>query len=154
MSSEGTMSVVGSEVKPLEYGGMDLKSSSSPSSSEKTVEERRERGIVEEEEEEIPSNIMEVEGNVDRCYDPDLGIVSEVREYESELGSRGSLRGLVGNCKLPHHVLIRPAEVNEKACSAPRDHWMPMYVHYLAAGLRLYSILPNSGCWGPHCKRV
>ncbi|GKV17189.1 hypothetical protein SLEP1_g27725 [Rubroshorea leprosula] len=24
----------------------------------------------------------------------------------------------------------------EKACSAPREHWMPMYAHYLAAGLR------------------
>ncbi|GKV24302.1 hypothetical protein SLEP1_g33929 [Rubroshorea leprosula] len=108
MSLEGTMSVVGSEVMPLEYGGMDSESSPSPSSSERTVEERRERGIEEEEEEEIPSNIMEVEGNVDRCYDPDLGIVSEVREYGSELGSRGSLRGFVGNCNLPHHVLIRP----------------------------------------------
>ncbi|GKV17241.1 hypothetical protein SLEP1_g27772 [Rubroshorea leprosula] len=136
MSSEGTMSVVGSEVMPLEYGGMDSESSPSPSSSERTVEERREQGAVEEEEEEIPSNIMEVEGNTDRCYDPELDVVSEVREYRSELGSRGSFRGLVGNCNLPYHVLIRPAGVNERACSAPRDHWMPMYVHYLAAGLR------------------
>ncbi|GKV36264.1 hypothetical protein SLEP1_g44413 [Rubroshorea leprosula] len=136
MSLEGTVSVVGSKVMPLEYGGMDSESSPSLSSSERTVEERREREIVEEVEEEIPSNIMEVEGDVDRCYDPDLGIVSEVREYESELGSRGSLRGLVGNYNLPHHVLIRLARVNERACLAPRDHWMPMYVHYLATGLR------------------
>ncbi|GKV04528.1 hypothetical protein SLEP1_g16681 [Rubroshorea leprosula] len=70
------------------------------------------------------------------CYDPDLEIVSEVRGYVSELGSRSSLRGLVGNCNLPHHVLIRPAGVNERACSAPRDHWMPIYLHYLIAGLR------------------
>ncbi|GKV44763.1 hypothetical protein SLEP1_g51919 [Rubroshorea leprosula] len=96
MSSKGTMSVVGSEVMPLEYGGMDSESSPSPSSSERTVEERRVRGVVEEEEEEIPSNIIEVEGNVDRCYDLELDIVSEVRQYRSELGSRGSLRGLVG----------------------------------------------------------
>ncbi|GKV43088.1 hypothetical protein SLEP1_g50426 [Rubroshorea leprosula] len=55
--------------------------------------------MVEEEEKEIPLNIMEVEGNGDRCYDPNLGIVSEVREYESELGSRNSLRGLVAEMK-------------------------------------------------------
>ncbi|GKV25970.1 hypothetical protein SLEP1_g35339 [Rubroshorea leprosula] len=92
--------------------------------------------VVEEEEDEIPSNVIEVEGNGDGCYDPDLDIVFEVRGYVSELGSRSSLKGLVGNCSLPHHVLIRPAEVNERACSAPRDHWMPMYVYYLVAGLR------------------
>ncbi|GKU90627.1 hypothetical protein SLEP1_g4597 [Rubroshorea leprosula] len=121
MSSEGTVSVVGSEVMPLEYGGMDSESSPSPSSSERTVEERKEREIVEKVEEEIPSNIMEVKGDVDRCYDPDLGIVSEVREYESELGSSDSLKGLVGNCKLLHHVLIRPARVNESVLSTPRS---------------------------------
>ncbi|GKU95267.1 hypothetical protein SLEP1_g8648 [Rubroshorea leprosula] len=109
MSSEGTMSVVGSEVMPMEYGGMDSESSPSPSSSERTVEERREGRVGEEEEEEIPSNILEVEGNVSRCYDPDLDIVSEVKG---------------------------PTGVNERACSAPQDHWMPMYVHYLAAELR------------------
>ncbi|GLT36827.1 hypothetical protein SLA2020_111800 [Shorea laevis] len=70
------------------------------------------------------------------CYNPDLGIVSEVKEYRSELGRRGDLRNLVGNCNLPHHVLIRLAGVNKRAYSTPRDHWMPMYVHYLAAGLR------------------
>ncbi|GKU99684.1 hypothetical protein SLEP1_g12492 [Rubroshorea leprosula] len=124
MSSEGIMSVVGSEVMPLEYGGMDSESSLSPFSSERTMEERREQGVGEKEEEEIPSNIMEVKGNGDRCYDPELDIVFEVRGYVSELGSRGSLRGLVGNCNLHHHILIRPAGVNERACSAPRDHWM------------------------------
>ncbi|GKV42368.1 hypothetical protein SLEP1_g49779 [Rubroshorea leprosula] len=110
MSSERTMSVVGSEVMPLEYGGMDSESSPSSSSLERIVEERRERGVVEEEEEEIPSNVMEVEGNGDRCYDPELDIVSEVKS---------------------------PAGGNERVCSAPRDHWMPMYVHYLVAGLRM-----------------
>ncbi|GKV48820.1 hypothetical protein SLEP1_g55611 [Rubroshorea leprosula] len=109
MSSEGTMSVVGSEVMPLEYGGMDSESSLSLSSSERTVEERKERRVVEEEEDEIPSNVIEIEGNGDGCYDLDLDIVSEVREYVSELSSRSSLRGLVGNCNLPHHVLIRLA---------------------------------------------
>ncbi|GKV35462.1 hypothetical protein SLEP1_g43726 [Rubroshorea leprosula] len=136
MSSKWTMSVVGSEVMPLDYGSMDSESSPSPTSSERTVEERREQRVVEEEEDEIPSNILEAGSSVDGCYDPDLEIVSEVRGYMSELGSRGSLRGLVGNCNLPHHVLLRPAGVNERACSAPRDHWMPIYVHYLIAGLR------------------
>ncbi|GKV30767.1 hypothetical protein SLEP1_g39547 [Rubroshorea leprosula] len=136
MSSEGTMTVVRSEVMPLEYSGMDSKSSSSPSSSKRKVEERRERRVVEEDEEEIPSNIMEVEGNLGRCYDPKLDVVSEVKGYVSELSSGSSLRGLVNNYNLPHHVLIRLAGVNERACSAPRDHWMPMYVHYLFAGLR------------------
>ncbi|GKV30030.1 hypothetical protein SLEP1_g38897 [Rubroshorea leprosula] len=136
MSSEETRSVVGSEVMPLDYGRMDTESSPSPTSSERTVEERRDEVMVEEEEKEIPSNILESRGGINGCYDPDLEIVSEVRGYVSELGSRSSLRGLVGNCNLPHHVLIRPAEVNERACSAPRDHWMPIYLHYLIAGLR------------------
>ncbi|GKV00923.1 hypothetical protein SLEP1_g13531 [Rubroshorea leprosula] len=98
MSSEWAMSVVGSEVMPLDYGSMDSDSSPSPTSSERTVEERREDRVVEEEEEEIPSNILEARG----------------------------LRGLVENCNLPHHVLIRPAGVNERAYSAPQDHWMPL----------------------------
>ncbi|GKV43253.1 hypothetical protein SLEP1_g50567 [Rubroshorea leprosula] len=113
MSLEGTMSVVGSEVMPLDYGSMDSESSPSPTSSERTVEERREQRVVEEEEDEIPSNILEAGSSVDGCYDPDLEIVSEVRGYASELGNKGSLRGLVGNYNLPHHVLLRPAELNE-----------------------------------------
>ncbi|GKV44458.1 hypothetical protein SLEP1_g51641 [Rubroshorea leprosula] len=136
MSLEEAKSVVGSEVMPLEYGSMDAESSPSPMSSERTVEERRKEVGVEEEEEEIPSNVLESGGGVDGCYDLDLEIVFEVRGYVSELGSRSSLGGLVGNCNLPHHVLIRPAGVNERACSAPRDHWMPIYLHYLIAGLR------------------
>ncbi|GKV34727.1 hypothetical protein SLEP1_g43073 [Rubroshorea leprosula] len=146
MSSEGTMSVVGSEVMPLDYDSMDSESSPTPFSSERTVEERRVRRVVEKEEDEIPSNILEAGSNVDGCYDPGLDIVSEVRGCVSELGSRGSLKGLVGNCNLPHHVLIKPARVNERACSAPRDHWMPMYVHYLVAGLR-FPIPELLGCY-------
>ncbi|GKV18747.1 hypothetical protein SLEP1_g29086 [Rubroshorea leprosula] len=38
MSSEETISIVGSEVMPLDYGSMNSESSPSPSSSEKTVE--------------------------------------------------------------------------------------------------------------------
>ncbi|GKV53349.1 hypothetical protein SLEP1_g59882, partial [Rubroshorea leprosula] len=103
MSSEEAMSVVGSEVMPLDYGSMDSKSSPSPTSSERTVEYIRGRRVV-------------------------------------ELGSGDSLRGLVSNCNLPHHVLLRPAGVNERAWSAPRDHWMPLYVHYLMAGLRVREV--------------
>ncbi|GKV06286.1 hypothetical protein SLEP1_g18185 [Rubroshorea leprosula] len=136
MSLEEARSVVGSEVMPLDYGSMDSESSSSPTSSERTVEEGRGLRVVEAEEDWIPSNILEAGNRVDGCYDLDLDIVSEVRGYVSELGNRESLRGLVGNCNLPHHVLIRPAGVNERACSAPRDHWMPLYVHNLIAGLR------------------
>ncbi|GKU97125.1 hypothetical protein SLEP1_g10305 [Rubroshorea leprosula] len=135
MSSEEARSVVGSEVMPLNYGRMDMESSPSPTSSKRTVEARREEVVVEEEEEEIPSNVLESGDGIDGCYDPDLEIVSEVRGHVSELGSRSSFRGLVGNCNLPHHVLIRPAGVNERACLAPRDHWMPVYLHYLIAGL-------------------
>ncbi|GLT26764.1 hypothetical protein SLA2020_018090 [Shorea laevis] len=127
MSSEGTLSdVVGEDVMPLAYMGMDEESS--PSSSERTGEEVGEG-------EDIPVNVL-VNNEMDRCYNPDLGIVSQVKGYRSELSSRGSLRHLPCNCSLPSHVLIRPVEVNERVCSAPRDHWMPMYVHYLAAGLR------------------
>ncbi|GKV37360.1 hypothetical protein SLEP1_g45402 [Rubroshorea leprosula] len=136
MSSDEAMSVVGSEVMPLEYGGMDSETSPSPTSSERTVGDRMEQGVIEEEEDEIPSNILEAGSGVDGCYDPDLEVVAEVRGFVSELGSRDSLRGLVGNCNLPHHVLLRPTEVNERACSAPQDHWMPIYLHYLIAGLR------------------
>ncbi|GKV45993.1 hypothetical protein SLEP1_g53016 [Rubroshorea leprosula] len=136
MSSDEARSVVGSEVVPLEYGGMDSETSPSPTSSERTVGDRMEQIVIEEEEDEIPSNILEAGNGVDGCYDPDLEVVAEVRGYVSELGSRDSLRALVGNCNLPHHVLLRPAGVNERACSAPRDHWMPIYVHYLMAGLR------------------
>ncbi|GKV45315.1 hypothetical protein SLEP1_g52420 [Rubroshorea leprosula] len=59
MSSEEAMSVVGSEVMPLNYGSIDSESSPSPTSSERTVEERRDHRVVEEEEDEIPSNILE-----------------------------------------------------------------------------------------------
>ncbi|GKV37550.1 hypothetical protein SLEP1_g45571 [Rubroshorea leprosula] len=133
MSSEDKMSdVVGEDVMPLAYMGMDEESS--PSSSGRTGE-----GVSAEESvgegDDILTNIMEVDNELGGCYDPKMGIVSEVREYKSELGSRGSLRNLSRNCNLPPHVLIRPAEVNEKACSTPRDHWMPMYVHYLATRL-------------------
>ncbi|GKV06416.1 hypothetical protein SLEP1_g18314 [Rubroshorea leprosula] len=101
MSSEETVSVVGSEVMPLEYGGMD--SESSPSSSEKTMEGMRGDEVVGVGGDSVPITVVEV----------------EVENYE--ISSR---------------VLIRLARVEERACSTPRDHWMPVYAHYLVAGLR------------------
>ncbi|GKU89584.1 hypothetical protein SLEP1_g3708 [Rubroshorea leprosula] len=82
MSLEGAVSIVGSEVMPLDYGSMDSESSPSPSSSEKTVEG-----------------------------------VREMRWWRL-----WGMRWLAG--------------VEERACSAPRDHWMPIYSHYLIVGLR------------------
>ncbi|GKV15494.1 hypothetical protein SLEP1_g26281 [Rubroshorea leprosula] len=100
MSSEETVSVVGSEVMPLEYSDMDSKSS--PSSSERTVEGVGGGEVVGVGEDSVPIAVVEVEGRREKCYDVDADIV---------------------------------ARVEERACSAPRDHWMPMYAHYLAAGL-------------------
>ncbi|GKV39171.1 hypothetical protein SLEP1_g46979 [Rubroshorea leprosula] len=124
MSSEGTVSVVGSKVMPLDYGSMDSESSPSPSSSEKTVQ-----GVRGDE-------VLEVgEGRRERGYDVDADIVEEVKQYRSELRTRDSLGHLVENYEISSRVLVRPAGVEERACSAPRDHWMPVS-HYLIAGLR------------------
>ncbi|GKV35465.1 hypothetical protein SLEP1_g43729 [Rubroshorea leprosula] len=152
MSSEGTESVIGSEVMPLDYGSMDAESSPSPSSSEKTVEGVRGDEVVEVGEREvvevgrnevvgvrvdsIPITVVEVEGRGERNYDVNAEIVEEVKQYRSELRTRDSLGHLVENYEISSRVLVRPAEVEERACSAPRDHWMPVYSHYLIAGLR------------------
>ncbi|GKV15531.1 hypothetical protein SLEP1_g26316 [Rubroshorea leprosula] len=70
MSSEGTESVVGSEVMPLDYGSMDAESSPSPSSSEKMVEGVRGDEVVEVGEKEmvrvdsIPITVVEVEAGL------------------------------------------------------------------------------------------
>ncbi|GKV21721.1 hypothetical protein SLEP1_g31675 [Rubroshorea leprosula] len=144
MSSERTGSVVGSEVMPLDYGGMDSESSPSPSSSEKTVEGVRGDEVVEVREDEvvgvggdnIPITVVEVEGNGERGNDRNADIVEEVKQYRSELRTRDDLCHLVETYEISSRVLVRPAGVEERACSAPRDHWMPVYAHYLIAGLR------------------
>ncbi|GKU99434.1 hypothetical protein SLEP1_g12287 [Rubroshorea leprosula] len=135
MSSKETLSVRGSEeVKVLKYGDGGIESGLS--GSDRAEDEVGVREVVEGEGEEIPSNILEIEGGDDRCYDVEADIVFEVKGYESELVTRDSLSYLVETYDLPHQVLIRPAGVKERACSAPRDHWMPMYAHYLVVGLR------------------
>ncbi|GKV32962.1 hypothetical protein SLEP1_g41522 [Rubroshorea leprosula] len=97
MSSEEAMSVVGSEVMPLDYDSMDSESSPSPTSSERTVEEKRDHRVVEEEEDDIPSNILEAGNRVDGCYDPDLDIVSEAGGRGEKgwyyFGARSSSKG-------------------------------------------------------------
>ncbi|GKV01762.1 hypothetical protein SLEP1_g14294 [Rubroshorea leprosula] len=144
MSSEDTMSVVGSKVMPLEYESMDTESSSSPTSSEKTVEGVRGDEVVEVrgnemvgvERDSVPIIVVEVEGRGERGYEIDADIVEKVKQYRSELGTRDSLGHLVENYEISSRVLVRPAGVEERACSAPRDHWMPVYAHYLLAELR------------------
>ncbi|GKV43776.1 hypothetical protein SLEP1_g51029 [Rubroshorea leprosula] len=118
MSSERTGSVVGSEVMPLDYGGMDSESSPSPSCSEKTVEGVRGDEMVEVGGREVVEVGRNEGGRVE--VDSIPFTVVEVEETY-EISSR---------------VLVRPAGVEERACSAPRDHWMPVYSHYLIAGLR------------------
>ncbi|GKV51003.1 hypothetical protein SLEP1_g57681 [Rubroshorea leprosula] len=131
---------------------MDTESSPSPSSSEKTVEGVRGDEMVEVGEgdvvevgynegggvevDSIPITVVEVEGNGERGYDRNAEIVEEVKQYQSELRTREDLCHLVETYEISSRVLVRPAGVEERACSAPRDHWMPVYSHYLYAGLK------------------
>ncbi|GKU96138.1 hypothetical protein SLEP1_g9408 [Rubroshorea leprosula] len=129
---------------PLDYGSMDSESSPSPSSLEKTVEGMRGDEVVEVggnevvgvEGDSIPITVVEVEGRGERDYDGNAKIVEEVKQYRSELRTRDSLGHLVETYEISSRVLVRPAGVEERACSTPRDHWMPVYSHYLIAGLR------------------
>ncbi|GKV09508.1 hypothetical protein SLEP1_g20994 [Rubroshorea leprosula] len=108
-------------------------------SSEETHSDGRVRGRVEEAESRdlgVPSNILEREDGRKLCFNPEEEVVSEVAGYETTLENRGSLAHLVKNYGVPGRVLVRPAGSRERGCSAPRDHWMPLYSHYLAAGLR------------------
>ncbi|GKV21348.1 hypothetical protein SLEP1_g31334 [Rubroshorea leprosula] len=98
MSSKETLSVEGSEeVTVLEYGNEGIENGSS---------RLRELRV--------------------RRYNVKADIVFEVKGYETELGTRDGLVYLVETYDLPPQVLISPAREKEKACSAPRDHWMPM----------------------------
>ncbi|GKV05829.1 hypothetical protein SLEP1_g17793 [Rubroshorea leprosula] len=144
MSSEETINVIGSEVMPLDYGSMDSESSPSPSSSKKRVEGVRGDEVVEVggnemvgvEGDSVPITVVKVEGRGEKGYEIDADIMEEVKQYRSELGTKDSLGHLVENYEISSRVLVRPAGVKERACSAPRDHWMPVYAHYLFAGHR------------------
>ncbi|GKV44788.1 hypothetical protein SLEP1_g51946 [Rubroshorea leprosula] len=126
MSSERTESIVGSEVEPLDYGGMDSESSPSPTSSEETVEGVRGDEVVG-----VGGVRWQRLGGIRNA-----DIVEEVKQYRSELRTRDDLCHLVETYEISSRVLVRPAGVEERACSAPRDHWMPVYSHYLMVGLR------------------
>ncbi|GKV49675.1 hypothetical protein SLEP1_g56413 [Rubroshorea leprosula] len=117
-------------------------------SSEETLSDGRVRGRVEEAESRdlgVPSNILEREDGREPCFNLEEEVVSEVAGYETTLENRGSLAHLVENYGVPGRVLVRPAGSRERACSAPGDHWMPLYSHYLAAGLRFP--LPDLLVW-------
>ncbi|GKV35767.1 hypothetical protein SLEP1_g43987 [Rubroshorea leprosula] len=135
MSSEEMLSVGGSEeVRALEYGDVDM-------TSESFDLERTEEGVGGSEMagvqgEGVPVIVLEVGGRNERCYDFEADIVFEVKEYESELRTRDSLGYLRETYEISSRVLIKPVAMEERACSAPRDHWMLMYAHYLAAGCR------------------
>ncbi|GKV50112.1 hypothetical protein SLEP1_g56826 [Rubroshorea leprosula] len=117
-------------------------------SSEETLSDGRVKGRVEGVESRdlgVPSNILEREDGREPCFNPEEEVVGEVARYETSLENRGSLAHLVENYGVPGRVLVRPAGSRERACSAPRDHWMPLYSHYLAAGLRFP--LPDLLVW-------
>ncbi|GKV29473.1 hypothetical protein SLEP1_g38401 [Rubroshorea leprosula] len=128
------MNVGGSEeVRALEYG--DIKMTNESSDSERTKEGVGGNEMAGVEGEGVFVTVLEVGGRNERCYDFEADIVSEVRKYKSELQIRDSWGYLVETYELSSRVLIRPVEVEEKACFAPLDHWMPMYADYLAVGL-------------------
>ncbi|GKV33938.1 hypothetical protein SLEP1_g42375 [Rubroshorea leprosula] len=144
MSSEETLSIGGSkEVRMLEYSDVSVEGGSSGSEHTKGRVGRNE--VVEVGAEEVPANILEVGDKSNKFYDSGADIVSKVKEYESKLMSRDSLSYLIETYKISSRALIRPAGVKERACSTPRDHWMLVYAHYLATGLRFP--LPDLLVW-------
>ncbi|GKV52938.1 hypothetical protein SLEP1_g59488 [Rubroshorea leprosula] len=117
-------------------------------SSEETLSDGQVRGRAEEVVDRdlgVPSNILEREDGREPCFNPEKEVVSEVAGYATTLEDRGSLAHLVENYGVPRRVLVRPAGSRERACSAPGDHWMPLYSHYLVAGLRFP--LPDLLVW-------
>ncbi|GKV14892.1 hypothetical protein SLEP1_g25695 [Rubroshorea leprosula] len=121
MSSEETLSIGGKEeVKMLEYSDVSVESGSS--GSKRTEGGVRRNEVVEVGAKRIPANILKVGDRNNKFYDNGADIVSEVKEYESELGTRDSLSYLVETYEIYSRVLIKPAGVEEKACSTPQDH--------------------------------
>ncbi|GKV43065.1 hypothetical protein SLEP1_g50405 [Rubroshorea leprosula] len=117
-------------------------------SSEETISDERVKGRfegVEGRDLGVLLNILEREDEREECFNPEEEIVCKVMGYETSLENRSGLAHLVENYEVPGHVLVRPAGKRKRACSAPRDHWMPFYSHYLAAGLRFP--FPNLLVW-------
>ncbi|GKV15363.1 hypothetical protein SLEP1_g26157 [Rubroshorea leprosula] len=134
MSSEGAESVVGKGVRGDE--GVEVGEREVVEVGRDEVVEVGRDEVVGVRVDSIPITVVEVEGRGERNYDVHAEIVEEVKQYRSELRTRDSLGHLVENYEISSRVLVRPAGVEERACSAPRDHWMPVYSHYLIAGLR------------------
>ncbi|GKV05556.1 hypothetical protein SLEP1_g17553 [Rubroshorea leprosula] len=129
MSPEEMLNVGGEE----EVKSLSLSSSSSGGSGSGTSISGSNGG---QEDSIVPTNILEVGDGQARCYDEREEVVGEVIGYKSCWRSREELGHLVENYNIPPHVLVRPAESEERAYLTPKDHWMLLYVHYLAVGLR------------------
>ncbi|GKU94992.1 hypothetical protein SLEP1_g8410 [Rubroshorea leprosula] len=83
MSSDETLSVGGSEeVRALEYDDRGIESWLL--ASKRTEDEVGGKEMIEGEGEGIPSNILEIEGGGDRCYDVEVDIVFEVMGLNSD----------------------------------------------------------------------
>ncbi|GKV11444.1 hypothetical protein SLEP1_g22705 [Rubroshorea leprosula] len=109
MSYEETLSIGGSEeVTMLEYSDVSVKGGLSGSEGTKGGVGRNE--VVEVGAEEVPANILEVGNRNNKFYDSGADIVSEVKEYESELRSRDSLSYLVETYEISFRVLISDEE--------------------------------------------
>ncbi|GKV01944.1 hypothetical protein SLEP1_g14450 [Rubroshorea leprosula] len=135
MSSEGTLSVG----REGEVGSLSSSLSSTSSSSSGVKNESRTSvsgGSKVQKYSTIPTNILEVDDCRDRCYGEREEVVGDVIGYKLCWKSRGELGYLVENYGIPPHVLVRPAKSEERAYSALKDHWMPLYVHYLVARFR------------------
>ncbi|GKV02581.1 hypothetical protein SLEP1_g15003 [Rubroshorea leprosula] len=129
MSSEETLSVGGCE------GEQEL-SLTSGSKVESSRSERSGGVGGEVVEVGVPPNVLEVDSDRAKFYNEEEEVVSEVVGYESMWRRRSDLSHLVEQYAIPGHVLLRPVGERERVCSAPRDHWMPVYGHYLIARLR------------------
>ncbi|GKU93038.1 hypothetical protein SLEP1_g6676 [Rubroshorea leprosula] len=103
---------------------------------ENKVVEVRENKVVGVGGDNIPITVVEIDGRGGGEYDVNAEIVEEVKQYRSELRTRDSLGHLVENYEISSRVLVRPVGEGERACFAPLDHWMPLYSHYLYAGLK------------------
>lgn len=84
---------------------------------------------------EVPSTILNDDDEQEAYFNASENIMLEVMRYESSLRDKVSLSHLVDNYDIPGHVLLRLVSKEERACSAPNDHWMPIYLQYLRVGL-------------------
>lgn len=94
------------------------------------------RSGKEVEEVEVPTNILQGDDERESCFDETKGIIYEVVTFEASWKDRNDLTHLLDNYGIPSYVLLRLMGEQERACSVPKDHYMPLYAQYLIAGLR------------------